>query len=89
MKTRLILTSIMMITLISQDVTAYSGDTLWTGFYGSYTPEIAYSVKEAPDGGFIIAGYAVTLGVDNKDFYLVRTDPQGNLLWTRTYGGDF
>jgi len=89
MKTRLIVPTLLLLAFVLQDVLADTGDTLWTNFYGHYFPEIAYSVQETLDEGFIIAGYAVVSGVNNKDFFLVRTDSDGNPIWSKTYGGDF
>ncbi|MCP4580006.1 MAG: T9SS type A sorting domain-containing protein [candidate division Zixibacteria bacterium] len=89
MKLRLIVTALMLLTLMSTSVLADIGDTLWTGFYGLGDTEAAYSVKETLDKGFIIAGFSTSYNYDNKDFYLVRTDADGDTLWTRTYGGNF
>jgi len=63
------------------------GDTLWTRTYGGAETEIAYSVQQTSDGGFVIAGYTESYGAGSRDFYLVRTDENGDTLWTRTYGG--
>jgi hypothetical protein len=38
-----------------------------------------------PDGGFAAAGGTSSDG--NAEFYLVRTDANGDTLWTRHYGG--
>lgn len=64
------------------------GDTIWTRVYGSPGNEIAYSVQQTLDGGFIIAGRTTPSGTNNPDVYLVKTDANGDTLWTRTEGGD-
>lgn len=58
------------------------GNLLWEKFYGTDGMDQAFSVCQAPDGGFLIAGSS------NNYVYLVRTDENGDSLWTRTYGGD-
>ncbi|HYV91914.1 MAG TPA: T9SS type A sorting domain-containing protein [Chitinophagales bacterium] len=63
------------------------GDTLWTRTYGDSLDEFAYSVKQTPDGGFIICGYTASFGAGNNDVYLIRINSSGDTLWTRTYGG--
>jgi hypothetical protein len=60
---------------------------LWIRTYGGPQNEEAWSVDETSDGGFIIAGYTSSYGFGGDDVYLVRVDPNGDTLWTRTYGG--
>jgi hypothetical protein len=68
------------------------GDTLWTRTYGDIYNDVGYAVRQLPDNGYIIVGYTGRefvpgLRVD-FDVYLIRTDENGNVLWTKTYGGD-
>lgn len=63
------------------------GDTLWTKTYGGTGYDICRSVQQTRDGGYILAGYTVSFGAGDRDFYVVKTDSLGDTLWTRTYGG--
>ena len=63
------------------------GDTLWTSTYGGTGMERAYAVQQTTDGGYILAGYTASFGAGLEDFYLVKTDSNGDTLWTQTYGG--
>ena len=63
------------------------GDTLWTRTYGGSSTDVAYSVRQSADGGYIMAGWTNSFGAGEYDFYLVKTNSQGDTLWTRTYGG--
>ncbi|MBL4586034.1 MAG: T9SS type A sorting domain-containing protein [Flavobacteriales bacterium] len=63
------------------------GDTLWTRTYGGPELESGESIALASDGGFFLAGYTESFGAGKKDMYVVRTDSDGDTLWTRTYGG--
>ena len=65
-----------------------NGDTLWMRNYGGDLLEFGNSVKQTQDGGFIIAGGSKSYGEGQYDVYLIRTDSEGDTLWTRTYGGD-
>jgi hypothetical protein len=64
-----------------------SGDTLWTKTYGGANEEDGNSVRQTADGGFIVAGQTNTFGAGLDDIYLIRTDANGDTLWTKTYGG--
>ncbi|MCK4306701.1 hypothetical protein KAW50_00580, partial [candidate division WOR-3 bacterium] len=63
------------------------GDTLWTKTYGGNHMDEGCSVQECTEGGFIIAGRTYSFGAGSNDVYLIRTDTDGDTLWTKTYGG--
>lgn len=65
-----------------------TGDTIWTRTYGGNQSEEADCIQETSDDGFIICGATNSFGAGGTDVYLVRTDENGDTLWTRTYGGD-
>ncbi|TET23470.1 MAG: T9SS type A sorting domain-containing protein [Candidatus Stahlbacteria bacterium] len=54
------------------------GDTLWTRIYGGEGPDCGCSVREASDGGYIVAGYTST----DWSLWLLRTDENGDIVWT-------
>jgi hypothetical protein len=64
------------------------GDTLWTRTYGGASGETGFAVREVSGSGYIIAGATGSFGVGYGSIYAVRTDANGDTLWTRTYGGD-
>ncbi len=67
--------------------TDQNGDTIWTRLYGGEYSDAFRSVKQTSDGGYILTGNSGT-DTGDYDFYLVKTDSEGDTLWTRTYGGD-
>jgi len=63
-----------------------TGDTLWTRTYGGAGNDYGYSVQQATDSGYIVAGYTNSFG-GGMQVYLIKTDSSGDTIWTRTYGG--
>jgi len=64
-----------------------NGDTLWTKTYGGSEDDIGNSVQQTLDTGYIIGGSTSSFATGG-DVWLIKTDTNGDTLWTRTYGGD-
>jgi hypothetical protein len=64
-----------------------NGDTLWTRTYGGSSWDYGYSVQETPDSGYVVTGITESFGEGWYDVYLIRTDANGDTLWTKAYGG--
>jgi hypothetical protein len=62
------------------------GDTLWTKTYGGSGKEIAYSVLQTDDNGFIISALTSSAGAGAEDIWIIRTNSSGDTLWTKIYG---
>jgi len=62
------------------------GNNLWQKTFGGSNDEIAHSVQQTDDGGYILAGYTMPLG-GTSDAYFVRLDANGSKLWEKTFGG--
>lgn len=63
------------------------GDTLWSRKYGGLRSDWGTSVLETPDNGYIVIGYTLSFGASDLDVYLIKTDEDGDTIWTKTYGG--
>ncbi len=62
------------------------GDTLWSKTYsGTESYYASYGIPSS-DGGFAITGYTYTNTSTGSDILLIKTDSDGNKLWTKTYG---
>ena len=70
--------------LIKTDI---NGETLWTQTYGGTSDEHGYSVIETSDQGYLITGDTRSYGSGGYDVWLIKTDMNGDTLWTQTYGG--
>ncbi len=64
------------------------GDTLWTRAFGGYGhQQEARFCAHTSDGGFLLAGTGPEYSF-YSDFFVVRTDSNGDTLWTQTIGQD-
>ncbi len=69
------------------------GNKEWQSNYGGADNDIATGILQTADGGYIVAGGAVSFdgqvsgnhGVE--DAWVLRLDPIGNILWKKAYGG--
>jgi hypothetical protein len=59
----------------------------WNKTYGGTSPDELYWVVQTGDGGYALAGYTMSFGAGDRDFWLVKTDANGNMQWNKTYGG--
>jgi predicted secreted protein len=59
----------------------------WNQTYGGMYGEWADALVQTGDGGYALAGGTYSFGVGSADFWLVKTDANGNVQWNMTYGG--
>ena len=65
----------------------FGSSVMWNQTYGSAQNEVAHWVVETSDNGYAIGGYTrdVNAGEYDRDFLLIKTDINGNMLWNHTY----
>jgi len=56
-----------------------NGDTIWTRTFGGSNPDAGNSLQPTADGGYIIGGQTRSFGPGSSDYYLIKTDENGNL----------
>ena len=63
-----------------------AGELAWTRTFGGSDTDMGYAVKNTSEGGYIIAGTTRSFPSPTPRIYIVKTDQDGDTLWTKTYG---
>lgn len=63
-----------------------SGTLMWMNTYGTPKSEITSSFNFTNDGGYILVGIHGDITDSLDQVYLVKTDVNGDTLWTKYYG---
>lgn len=58
----------------------------WAAVVGGSGYDCVLSVCPTADSGCVVAGYTESYGAGNQDIWLIKTDGDGDTVWTRTYG---
>ncbi|MBL7777054.1 MAG: hypothetical protein JNK66_02025, partial [Chitinophagales bacterium] len=73
-----------------------NGIKQWDRRFGGSGPETGTKIAQTQDGGYLIAGHSGSPvaggdksenGKGNWDYWVVKTDGNGNKLWDKCYGG--
>ena len=66
-----------------------NGNVVWGRFFDQneygYGNE-AYSIQTTMEGGCIVGGYTSYYGAGSRDFWFIKFDSVGNILWQKTFG---
>jgi len=71
-----------------------TGNIIWQKWFGGSQNEYCYSLDLAADGGFLIAGETESSNGDvsgyhnSQDFWIIKVDSNGNLVWQKCLGGN-
>jgi hypothetical protein len=64
----------------------------WSKTYGhgeGYTEYHTYGFDATDDGGYVFTAESVYNGAGGYDFWVVRLDSEGNVLWEKGFGGTY
>ncbi|NND61600.1 MAG: hypothetical protein HKN48_00235 [Flavobacteriaceae bacterium] len=70
-----------------------NGDKVWRRYFGGSNNDRCYDALQTEDGGFLMIGASESFDFDitddkgSYDYWVVRVDDAGNLLWTKSFGG--
>ena len=76
------------------DPVVFQGEIDWVKTLGGTQDDTAQDITITADGGYAIVGYTKSINGDITDnateqnnYWVARLDADGNLLWSKTYGG--
>jgi len=64
-----------------------SGNKVWQKAFGGAGDDMALCVRQTSDEGYVVAGFTKSYGSGSQDFWVLRIDSSGGLVWQKTYGG--
>src|SRR3989338_8045342 len=59
----------------------------WAATYGGEGWDVAESVQQTREGGYIVAGSTKSFGAGKDDVWVLKLGPDGTIEWQKTYGG--
>lgn len=62
------------------------GNLLWSKVFNGTGGDLFYGMNKTKDGGMVLTGSTSTKSFGSSDIWLVRTDSNGDTLWTSIYG---
>jgi|GEM_PF-328798 len=63
------------------------GNEQWTKTFGGAGDDSGEELCITADGGYVITGTSRSFGAGDMDIYVIKADTNGELAWTKTYGG--
>ncbi|MCX6654077.1 MAG: PQQ-binding-like beta-propeller repeat protein [Candidatus Bathyarchaeota archaeon] len=64
------------------------GVVLWSKTYGGSGKQLGRALQVLRDGGYLIGGITSSAPTSGDwDIYLLKTDPRGEVVWSKTLGG--
>lgn len=63
------------------------GDSVWGQTWGGDEEDESYCVQQTTDGGYIVVGKTNSFGAGGYNVWLLKTDANGDTLWSRILPG--
>jgi uncharacterized delta-60 repeat protein len=63
------------------------GTVAWQKTYGGGDVDLAHSIQQTSDGGYIVGGWTHSFGAGNYDAWVLKLNADGTVAWQKTYGG--
>jgi len=65
------------------------GNRVWDRTYGGSGRDEVYSLIQTTDDGYAVAGFTYSKGAGESDFWVIKLDSQGKMIWDKTFGGSY
>jgi hypothetical protein len=73
---------------------SFSGTIQWNKTFGGSQEDFAQSIIQTSDGNFVILGTSESIDgtitdktIIDKDYWVIKIDKEGSVIWSKTYGG--
>jgi len=63
-----------------------NGESEWENTFGGSDEDVAHSIQQTSDGGYIVAGWTQSSGAGGLDVYILKLKSNGDLEWQQTFG---
>ncbi|MCP4697893.1 MAG: hypothetical protein GY862_13735, partial [Gammaproteobacteria bacterium] len=63
-----------------------NGDIDWQNTYGGNSSDQASAICQTADGGYAVAGWSYSFGNGNRDLWVLKLHPNGDVGWQKTCG---
>ncbi|MEM3475698.1 MAG: hypothetical protein QXF83_03085 [Candidatus Bathyarchaeia archaeon] len=63
------------------------GELEWYKIYGGTDNDWAMCIEQTSDGGYIVGGATHSFGAAFRDFWVLKLDTSGEIMWEKRYGG--
>jgi hypothetical protein len=60
----------------------------WERRFGGKETDWSNAITATADNGLVVVGHTESSGAGGADFWVLKLDAQGDLLWQRTFGGE-
>ncbi|RYZ96936.1 MAG: PKD domain-containing protein, partial [Sphingobacteriaceae bacterium] len=64
-----------------------TGGVVWTRTFGGSGEDVAFTAIVTQDSNYVVTGHTYSFGSGSSDFYSLKVDTSGSLLWSRVVGG--
>ncbi len=63
-----------------------NGNVTWQKTYGGSSEDFTYSIWQTIDGDYVAGGFTQSFGAGSYDYWVLKLDDNGNIVWQKTYG---
>lgn len=81
-----IILSLLVILVVNTRAQSLQPTLEWSKTFGDIQNDEGWAIDKTIDGGFILAGYTIPEGKNWSDIYLIKTDSNGELIWSKIIG---